>query len=56
MSAPPEPDLQPSFDWDSEAVFVSIFYVIFMVISHGTLQLFVGVSIASGPANIAQIV
>lgn len=45
MSAPPEPDIQPSFDWNGPSVYHSIFYVVFMVVSHGTLQLFVGVII-----------
>ncbi|KAI9312156.1 Ion transport protein-domain-containing protein [Dichotomocladium elegans] len=45
MSAPPYPGLQPKFSWDSPSAYHSIFYVIFMVISHGTLQLFVGVII-----------
>lgn len=45
MSAPPEPDIQPSFDWNGPSVYLSIFYVVFMVVSHGTLQLFVGVII-----------
>lgn len=44
MSAPPEPDMQPQFSWNSPMIYHSIFYVVFMVISHGTLQLFVGVS------------
>ena len=45
MSAPADADIQPQFDWTSSSVYHSIYYVVFMVISHGTLQLFVGVSI-----------
>ncbi|CAO3588343.1 unnamed protein product [Absidia cylindrospora] len=45
MSTPPENDLLPVFDWTSPMVYHSIFYVAFMIISHGTVQLFVGVII-----------
>ncbi|KAI9268809.1 Ion transport protein-domain-containing protein [Sporodiniella umbellata] len=45
MSTPDEPDLQPSFDWDSSTVYHGLFYIIFMIISQGTIQLFVGVII-----------
>ncbi|KAI8338655.1 Ion transport protein-domain-containing protein [Chlamydoabsidia padenii] len=45
MSTPPEPDLLPVFDWQSPMVYHSLFYVAFMIISHGTVQLFVGVII-----------
>ncbi|KAI9259454.1 hypothetical protein BDA99DRAFT_538416 [Phascolomyces articulosus] len=45
MSAPANADIQPQFDWTSSSVYHSIYYVVFMVISHGTLQLFVGVII-----------
>ncbi|KAI9495474.1 Ion transport protein-domain-containing protein [Zychaea mexicana] len=45
MSAPADADIQPHFDWTSSSVYHSIYYVVFMVISHGTLQLFVGVII-----------
>jgi hypothetical protein len=44
MSTPPDPDLMPVFDWQSPMIYHSIFYVAFMIISHGTVQLFVGVS------------
>ncbi|KAI8140598.1 Ion transport protein-domain-containing protein [Fennellomyces sp. T-0311] len=45
MSAPKDADVQPEFDWTSSSVYHSIYYIVFMVISHGTLQLFVGVII-----------
>ncbi|KAI9307562.1 Ion transport protein-domain-containing protein [Cunninghamella echinulata] len=45
MSTPMENDIQPKFDWNSPTVYHSIYYVIFMIISHGTVQLFVGVII-----------
>ncbi|KAI8093916.1 Ion transport protein-domain-containing protein [Halteromyces radiatus] len=45
MSTPPENDMLPVFDWDSPMIYHSIFYVAFMIISHGTVQLFVGVII-----------
>lgn len=45
MSIPSEPDQQPSFDWYSKTVYHGIFYIIFMIISQGTIQLFVGVII-----------
>jgi hypothetical protein len=44
MSTPPEPDIQPQFSWDSKVVYHGIFYILFMIISQGTMQLFVGVS------------
>ncbi|KAI8064552.1 Ion transport protein-domain-containing protein, partial [Gongronella butleri] len=43
MSTPAENDTQPVFSWDSPYVYHSIYYVAFMIISHGTVQLFVGV-------------
>ncbi|ORX56168.1 hypothetical protein DM01DRAFT_1303553 [Hesseltinella vesiculosa] len=43
MSTPSENDMQPSFSWQSPYVYHSIYYVTFMIISHGTVQLFVGV-------------
>lgn len=45
MSAPDEPDYQPELSWGSKAVYHSIFYIVFMIISQGTMQLFVGVII-----------
>lgn len=45
MSTPMENDIQPKFDWNSPTVYHSIYYVVFMIISHGTVQLFVGVII-----------
>ncbi|CAO3640711.1 unnamed protein product [Mucor fragilis] len=45
MSVPHEPDVQPSFNWYSSAVYHGIFYIIFMIFSQGTMQLFVGVII-----------
>ncbi|CAO3628226.1 unnamed protein product [Cunninghamella blakesleeana] len=45
MSTPTENDIQPVFNWNSPTVYHSIYYVIFMIISHGTVQLFVGVII-----------
>jgi hypothetical protein len=45
MSIPNEPDQQPNFDWYSKTVYHGIFYIIFMIISQGTIQLFVGVII-----------
>ncbi|KAI8381166.1 Ion transport protein-domain-containing protein [Radiomyces spectabilis] len=45
MSTPTEPDAQPRFDWNSAMIYHSIFYVIFMIVSHGTVQLFIGVII-----------
>ncbi|KAG1207641.1 hypothetical protein G6F69_007883 [Rhizopus microsporus] len=45
MSTPIEPDIQPSFDWNSATVYHGLFYIIFMIISQGTIQLFVGVII-----------
>ncbi|KAI7900056.1 Ion transport protein-domain-containing protein [Cokeromyces recurvatus] len=45
MSVPKVPDLQPTFNWDSSKVYNGIFYIIFMIISQGTIQLFVGVII-----------
>lgn len=45
MSTPHEPDLQPAFSWYSSAAYHGIFYIIFMIISQGTMQLFVGVII-----------
>lgn len=47
MSTPIEPDIQPSFDWNSATVYHGLFYIIFMIISQGTIQLFVGVSLFS---------
>ncbi|KAL9549481.1 hypothetical protein PS6_006058 [Mucor atramentarius] len=45
MSTPHEPDLQPTFSWYSSTAYHGIFYIIFMIISQGTMQLFVGVII-----------
>ncbi|KAI8993323.1 Ion transport protein-domain-containing protein [Pilobolus umbonatus] len=45
MSTPDEPDIQPIFNWSSGSVYHSIFYIVFMIISQGTIQLFVGVII-----------
>lgn len=45
MSTPSEPHYQPVLSWDSKAVYHSIFYIVFMIISQGTMQLFVGVII-----------
>ncbi|CEP11360.1 hypothetical protein [Parasitella parasitica] len=45
MSTPHEPDQQPTFNWYSKTVYHGIFYIIFMIISQGTMQLFVGVII-----------
>lgn len=45
MSTPASPNIQPVFSWDSTTVYHGIFYIIFMIISQGTIQLFVGVSI-----------
>jgi hypothetical protein len=45
MSTPTEADVQPVFDWTASTVYHCLYFVIFMVISHGTVQLFVGVSI-----------
>jgi hypothetical protein len=44
MSTPREPDMQPQFTWDSPFIYHGLFYIIFMIISQGTMQLFVGVS------------
>jgi hypothetical protein len=44
MSTPKEPNVQPQFHWNASAVYHAIFYIIFMIISQGTIQLFVGVS------------
>lgn len=44
MSTPRDPDNQPQFDWNSQTVFHGLFYIVFMIISQGTIQLFVGVS------------
>ncbi|KAL0076809.1 Ion transport protein-domain-containing protein [Phycomyces blakesleeanus] len=45
MSTPSEEGQQPSFSWDSPMIYHSIYYITFMIISHGTVQLFVGVII-----------
>jgi voltage-dependent calcium channel len=45
MSTPTDADVQPVFDWTASTVYHSLYFVIFMVVSHGTVQLFVGVSI-----------
>lgn len=45
MSTPSEPDIQPNFDWNSSTVYHGLFYIIFMIMSQGTIQLFVGVSL-----------
>lgn len=45
MSTPTDPDYQPQFNWGPKAVYHSIFYIVFMIISQGTIQLFVGVII-----------
>ncbi|EIE92076.1 hypothetical protein RO3G_16787 [Rhizopus delemar RA 99-880] len=45
MSTPSEPDIQPNFDWNSSTVYHGLFYIIFMIMSQGTIQLFVGVII-----------
>ncbi|OAD00432.1 hypothetical protein MUCCIDRAFT_113913 [Mucor lusitanicus CBS 277.49] len=45
MSIPHEPDVQPSFNWYSSTVYHGIFYIVFMIFSQGTMQLFVGVII-----------
>ncbi|KAI8977429.1 Ion transport protein-domain-containing protein [Mycotypha africana] len=45
MSTPMDPDIQPVFDWRSRTIYHGIFYIIFMIISQGTIQLFVGVII-----------
>ncbi|KAI9483591.1 MAG: Ion transport protein-domain-containing protein [Benjaminiella poitrasii] len=45
MSSPKVPDIQPEFNWNSSTVYNGIFYIIFMIISQGTIQLFVGVII-----------
>ncbi|RCI07266.1 calcium channel protein [Rhizopus stolonifer] len=45
MSTPSEPDIQPGFDWNSSTVYHGLFYITFMIISQGTIQLFVGVII-----------
>ncbi|KAI9029793.1 Ion transport protein-domain-containing protein [Phycomyces nitens] len=45
MSTPSEEGHQPSFSWDSPMIYHSIYYITFMIISHGTVQLFVGVII-----------
>jgi hypothetical protein len=44
MSTPSEPNYQPQFNWNAAAVYHGIFYIVFMIISQGTMQLFVGVS------------
>ncbi|KAG0175172.1 calcium channel protein [Apophysomyces sp. BC1021] len=45
MSTPSESGMQPTFRWDSPMIYHSIFYVVFMIVSHGTVQLFIGVII-----------
>jgi hypothetical protein len=45
MSTPRDPDLQPQFSWDSKTIYHALFYITFMIISQGTIQLFVGVII-----------
>ncbi|KAI8378680.1 Ion transport protein-domain-containing protein [Choanephora cucurbitarum] len=45
MSVPDAVNFQPSFDWNSSKVYHGLFYIIFMIISQGTMQLFVGVII-----------
>ncbi|KAI8075574.1 Ion transport protein-domain-containing protein [Thamnidium elegans] len=45
MSTPNEPHYQPALSWSSKAVYHSIFYIVFMIMSQGTMQLFVGVII-----------
>lgn len=45
MSTPTEADVQPVFDWTANTVYHALYFVFFMVIAHGTVQLFVGVSI-----------
>ncbi|KAI7871731.1 Ion transport protein-domain-containing protein [Spinellus fusiger] len=45
MSTPTELNQQPQFSWDSPLIYHSIFYLSFMIISHGVVQLFVGVII-----------
>ncbi|KAF7722394.1 calcium channel protein [Apophysomyces ossiformis] len=45
MSTPSEPGMQPTFHWNSPMIYHSIFYVVFMIVSHGTVQLFIGVII-----------
>ncbi|CAO3641997.1 unnamed protein product [Mucor hiemalis] len=45
MSTPRDPDTQPHFTWDSVTVYHGLFYLVFMIISQGTMQLFVGVII-----------
>lgn len=45
MSIPKEPNVQPQFNWNASTVYHGIFYIVFMIISQGTMQLFVGVSV-----------
>jgi hypothetical protein len=45
MSTPRDPDFQPQFSWDSKTIYHALFYIVFMIISQGTIQLFVGVII-----------
>ncbi|KAI8378320.1 Ion transport protein-domain-containing protein [Blakeslea trispora] len=45
MSVPEAVNLQPSFDWELNKVYHGLFYLVFMIISQGTMQLFVGVII-----------
>lgn len=44
MSTPPTADIQPKFSWDSPTIYNGIFYIVFMIILQGVIQLFVGVS------------
>lgn len=44
MSMPSEADVQPQFDWNASTVYNCLYFIIFMVVAHGTVQLFVGVS------------
>jgi hypothetical protein len=48
MSMPSEADVQPQFDWSSSTIYNSLYFVVFMIIAHGTVQLFVGVSMTFG--------
>ncbi|CAO3675097.1 unnamed protein product [Umbelopsis ramanniana] len=43
MSTPTDADVQPVFDWTAGTVYHCLYFVVFMVIAHGTVQLFVGV-------------
>ncbi|KAG2183342.1 hypothetical protein INT43_006347, partial [Umbelopsis isabellina] len=43
MSMPSEADVQPQFDWNASTVYNCLYFIVFMVVAHGTVQLFVGV-------------